>query len=144
MHVLGCAQAVVADAKEIVWKHVEEESAYKFDRIKGKNFPLGTVCVILDLEGHPAVLQREEPVVGDRDSVRIAAEVTKDLLGSAKRRLGIHHPIFAVKSSKKTSPRGLICKGGTRSVHIEFPCKVCFVESMEKLSTEKPPKHFNG
>ena len=63
-------------------------------------------------EGHLTVGDRRDPMVRDRDAVRVASEVVEDGRGSTERRLRIHDPGLP---SEDTEPR--IELGNTDASH---------------------------
>src|ERR1700674_2174941 len=87
-------QAVMADAMEAVWQHMDEEAA---DELAGRERhdlvarrPIG--AIILVLEGDADVVAGDQPAVGDGDAVGIARQIGEHRLRSAERLLGIDHP----------------------------------------------------
>jgi hypothetical protein len=55
------------------------------------------VGIVPPAEGDIAVLDLEDTVITDNDSVGISAQVLKDTLGSIERRLAIDNPFFVVE-----------------------------------------------
>src|ERR1700674_3544510 len=87
-------QAVMADAMEAVWQHMDEEAA---DELAGRERhgleALAPVtAVILPLEGDAVAVAGDQPAVGDGDAVGIARQIGEHRLRSAERFLGIDHP----------------------------------------------------
>jgi hypothetical protein len=83
-------QAEVADALKSGRQSVEEKAP---DELLGRErhdagFVLVFVAVVLPLESDLAIAHRQEPLVGNGDPVRIAADVFQRLLGASEGRLG--------------------------------------------------------
>src|SRR5271157_1074643 len=70
-------QAVMADAMEPTWQHVDEEAADEL--VDGECHQLAPLvllgAIVFPLESDPGILERSEPAVGDGDPVRIARQV---------------------------------------------------------------------
>jgi len=58
------------------------------------------VAVIFPGKGDAIVGDLDEPMVGDSDAVRIAAQVAQDLLGPGEGLLAVDHPIGLPEWSK--------------------------------------------
>ena len=94
---LGLASAIgeqpeVADAHEAIGDDVEQEAADELGRLQRHHLEAVAVGVILPPEVDDAVSVADEPFVGERDAVGIAAEVVEDLIGAGQRLFGIDHP----------------------------------------------------
>lgn len=58
------------------------------------------MSIVLTAKRHVLVGQTEQAVVGDRDAVRVAAEIVEHLLRTAERLLGIDDP-FAMTRTRQ-------------------------------------------
>src|SRR5271154_4590097 len=89
-----CEQAVVADAVETLWQHVDEEAADEL--VCGERHSLLTVAaldaVILPSEGDAVLVEGDQAAVGDGDAVGIARQIGQHGLWTAERTLGIDDP----------------------------------------------------
>ncbi len=90
-------QAVVADAMEARWQHMDQEAA---DELAGcERHHLVALAafdpVVLPLEGDVLVVERDQAAVGDGDAMSVAREIAQHFLGSAEWAFAIDHP-FAV------------------------------------------------
>lgn len=56
--------------------------------------PIG---IVTPAEGDSAVLDFEDTVIADSDSVGVSAKVLKDTLGSVKRRFAVDNPFFMIE-----------------------------------------------
>jgi len=68
---------------------MHEEPADKLMGIEGHELDFVVVFIIPLLEGNPAILNFNNPVVGDGNPVGILAEVLKDLLRPGKGRFAV-------------------------------------------------------
>jgi hypothetical protein len=87
-------KTVIANPHKSAGKGVEEESAEKLHRVEAHGALSILVSVILVAEGHFAVVDRDQPLVRNSDSVGVAGKVFEHLLGTAEGRLGVDDPIF--------------------------------------------------
>ncbi len=55
---------------------------------------------IAPAETNATVLERNEPVIGNRDAMGVAAEIVQRMLGAGKWALGIDHPISTKQASE--------------------------------------------
>ena len=87
-------QAVMADAMEAAWQHVEQETANELVRSKRHDpLPVGAVAaIVLVAEGDPGLVVGDEPPVRDGDTVGVAGEIGEHRLGAGERRLGVDNP----------------------------------------------------
>jgi hypothetical protein len=97
-------QLVVADAVETGRQDVQEEAADEFRRLQGHRFlAVGSIgAVVRVAEGDVAVLDGEQPLVGDRHAMGVAPDVVEDLVRAAKQRQSIL-PIVTEKRLSSTT-----------------------------------------
>ena len=72
---------------------MEEETSDELVGIEGKEFDLIVVGSVPVGESHVAVVNRKDAMIGDSDTMSIAAEVTEYLFRAGERRLGIDDPV---------------------------------------------------
>ena len=92
--------------------------------------------VVPPVEAHLAILEGDEPRVGDGDAVRVAGEIFQNLLRSAEGRLGINHPFgFFQLFGKALKCAGLfqVCAVAEKG---ELSLLVGFSKEREKLAAE--------
>ena len=99
---LGPARAVGEEAEvpntdKAAGDDMEEEAPDEFLGVEGHDLHAVTVRVVLPAEAHDAVGGADEPLVGDRHAVRIAAEVLEDLRRPGEGSLGVHDPGVVAK-----------------------------------------------
>lgn len=96
--------AGVPNAHEARREHVEQKASQEF--LGGQRHDLLPILigVVLPAEADDPVDEVDEAGVGDRDAMGIASEVGEHTVGSAKRRLGIHHPGLDVERVQEAAP----------------------------------------
>lgn len=87
----------VSNANEARRKQVEQEAAQKLIHRKGHRSLSIAVRGVPPTEGDVVVGQREESMVGDGNSMCIAAEVAQNMLGTAEGPFTVDDPIVAVE-----------------------------------------------
>ena len=90
----------VADAGESGRQHVQEKAAQELINGQRHQALLVLVSGIAPTESDGAVRERNEAVIRDRHSMRILAEITKRMLRTAKRPLGVNHPLGSKQQTK--------------------------------------------
>ena len=86
----------VANPDEALGQDVEEKAPQELRR-QERHFPLlAPVGVIFPPEGHTLAVKREQPVIANRNSMRVSSQVTEDLGGTAQSRLGINDPVLSM------------------------------------------------
>ena len=83
---------IISDPLEAAGQDMDEEAADELVSTQCHRFLFGVATIILPLEANLAVLDIEDAIVGDVDTVCVAADVLQDLLWSGERALGIDHP----------------------------------------------------
>ena len=88
-------QAVVADAVEAAWQHMDQKPA---DELVGcQRHPLVSIAafdpVVLPPEGDALLVECDQAAVGDGDTVGIAREIGQHGLGTTERSLAVDHPL---------------------------------------------------
>src|SRR5262249_17356952 len=91
--------AEVTDADESLRQDVKQESPNELFGGEGHRSHLVAAGIISPTECDVVAIKGGEPVVGDSDTVSIAAEVTDDLVGPAEGGLGINNPILTKQSA---------------------------------------------
>ena len=86
--------AVVPNAHASLWQDVQEEAPNAYHHFQGHDVPGVSPAPMAPLERDLAILERHEAVMADGDAVGIPTEVAQDMMGRAKRRLGIDDPVL--------------------------------------------------
>jgi hypothetical protein len=115
--------AVVADAVAAARQDVQEKAPDELGRIEGHRLRRlqGPGAVVLIAEAHVVVVQVEQPLVGDRHAVRVAADVFQNLLRTIEGSFRIHDPLGL--------PGGLEMRGKRRRIG----------EDVERAGEVEPP-----
>ncbi len=71
----------MADANKFVGQNMEEKSSHELLRVKGHDFLLILISVIVIPKMDVIIFNFDESMIGDSDSVGILAEVAHDLFG---------------------------------------------------------------
>ena len=85
-------EAVIANAVESTGENVEEESPDELLGEEGHDFLLIVVAIVPPLELDPPVFDIHDPMIGNGDSMRVAADVVHHLLGSGEGRFRVDDP----------------------------------------------------
>src|SRR5271165_4135513 len=89
-------EAVVADAVEAVRQRVKKKAADELGGVERHHFGDAFLAVILPGEADLAGFKREQPAVGNGDTMRVTAEIGERLARAAEW-LGIDYPIDAAQ-----------------------------------------------
>ena len=74
-------EAEMSDPLEAVRQDMQQEAAQEFHGVEGHRAEPVSALIVFPPEGHLAILQGYEPLVGDGDAVGITGEVLQDVLG---------------------------------------------------------------
>ena len=85
-------QAIVADAHEAFWQHVEEEAAQELGCLELHDAPPAAMGIIFPAEADVFSVEADQTVVGDGDAVGVAAEITQHLFRATERRSYVDDP----------------------------------------------------
>jgi hypothetical protein len=80
---------------------VDQESAQELMGRNGHDFLLATMRIIFPAKRHSIILEGNQSMVGDGDTVCIAREIVQNMLGTAEGWLGVDDPVLAKELSKK-------------------------------------------
>jgi len=87
-------KAEVPDAHETWGEEVEQKAAQELLDRQGHEALLVPVGGVSPAEGNLATFQRDETMVGDGDTMRVAAQVTENVLRAAEGRFAVDHPVL--------------------------------------------------
>jgi hypothetical protein len=82
----------------------QPQAPQAFHGIERQGTQAVATLVILVAEGHLAVRQGNESVVGDGDPVGIAGEGLQDMLGVLQGLFGVDHPCFVAQGGEEPLP----------------------------------------
>ena len=99
-------EAEVAQPMEAVRRDMQHQPPQEFYGLEREGTQAVATRVVLVAEGHLAVLQGDEPVVRDGDTMRIAGQVGEDVLGILEGLFGVDHPLLGTQGGEEPLPRG--------------------------------------
>ena len=123
---------------------MQKKAAQKF--LDGQRHQALLVLVgrVAPAEGDAALCQRNQPVIGYRHAMGVAAQIAERVLSSAKRALGIDHPIGAEQGTEPGGERLRRLEMGQVTVKPEFAVGVEFAQTGYKLAAEDGAEDFHG
>ncbi len=95
-------------------------------------------------KGHACGIQRDQSVVGNGDSMRVAAEIAQDLPGTAKRPLAVDHPFFTEGLSQQFGNHLDASEWFELTVERKSACIERLTETFDHLRAEDLLQHGNG
>ena len=137
-------EPVIANAVESTGENVEEESPDELLRREGHDFLLIVVTVVPPLELHLPVFDIQQSMVGNRDSVGVAAQVVHHLLRSGEGRFGVNDPFQVVQRIEITAESLGILKGRERRKEAEFAGVEGLLQIGQEQSAEPAGQHPYG
>ena len=129
-------KAVVANPHEATGEHVEKEPAKKLEGVEAHGSLNALVRVVLVAESDHAVVEGDQPLIGDGDTMGVSGEVLEHLLGTTERGLGVNHPVFVSKGLEPTFP----CLGMFEFAKIAVETKLLVLPGSVKFSDELSPE----
>jgi hypothetical protein len=90
-----CQEAAEANAHKTARQCVKQEPSQKFLGSYGHQPLLTLVGIIFPSEGNLAIGNVYDPVIGDRDAMRIAGQVVEDMFGSSEWPFSVDNPVVA-------------------------------------------------
>jgi len=79
---------------------MQQEATEELVCVQAHQLPLVAVCGVTPAEAYPVAIQGDQSVVGNRDAMRVRAEIAQDVLRTSEGALGIDHPVMAEQSSQ--------------------------------------------
>src|SRR5271169_575945 len=84
------------------WRQdVKEESSDELGGLQSHDLLFITVSIVTPSERNLAILNLQDAVIADGDPVSISAQILKDSLGTAERRLAIDDPLFVIERTSE-------------------------------------------
>ena len=93
----------MADANQSLGQNVDQESAQKLFCGNSHDLLFAAMRIVLPAERHSIILEGDESMVGDRDTMGIAREIMQNMFGTAEGWLGVDDPVLSEKLSKKSA-----------------------------------------
>jgi hypothetical protein len=137
-------EAEVAQPLEAVRWDVEHQPPQKFHGIERQGAQTVAPLIILVAERHLAVLQGHEPVIGDGDAMRVAGQVSEDVLGILEGLFRVHDPLLGAQGGEEPLPRGGLGELPTAPRQGELALCVALRQAGEVETPEAPCKDPDG
>lgn len=80
---------------------MKEESSDELGGLQSHDLLFITVSIVTPSERNLAILNLQDAVIADGDPVSISAQILKDSLGTAERRLAIDDPLFVIERTSE-------------------------------------------
>jgi hypothetical protein len=140
----GGKESVMADSNEAMGQDVQEKASNKLLHIEGHPFLFVGVLGIAPAEDDFAVHKADQPMIGDSDTMRVGAQIIKDLTRAAEGRFGIDDPFGFAGALKKVLELFTIVEFLKRSVKRQFSGGEGFSEAVEEKAAEKTGEDAYG
>src|SRR4051794_15264933 len=121
----GAEKAEVADAYKPPWKNMQQKASKELTDGQTHLTLLIAMCRVAPTEDHVGPIQFNEPVVGYRDSMCVAAQVSQNMFRAAERPLAVDHPVFAERLPEQLGKDLRACEGLELAGKREFPGVKC-------------------
>ena len=92
----------MADADEATREHMQQEATQEFIDVKCQESRFFFLCGVSPAVPVLVIQEGNEPVIGDRNSMSVGAEIAQHLIGSTERWLAVDHPSRRVKLTDQT------------------------------------------
>ena len=137
-------EPVIANAVESTGENVEEESPDELLGRESHDFLLIVVAVVPPVEFDLPVFDIHDPMIGNRDPVRVAADVVHHLLGSGEGRLGVDDPFHVAHRIEMAAENLRISKGLEGGEEPEFAGVESLLQIRQEQSAEQAGQHPYG
>ena len=106
--------------------------------------PGPATAVVLVAEAHDLVIDVEQPMVRDRDTVGVAGKVLEYAFGAVEGWLGIDHPFGAACLMEIADERRRTSVASEAAVQLDASLTERFMELGQELAAEEPAQHADG
>jgi len=137
-------EPVIANAVESTGENVEEESPDELLGRERHDFLLIVVAVVAPIERDLPVFDIRDPMIGNRNPVRVAADVVHHLLRSGEGRLGVDDPFHVAHRIEMPAENLRISKGLEGREKPEFASIESLLQIRQEQSAEQAGKHPYG
>ena len=128
--------AEVADADEAVWHDMEEEATEEFVAIEVHDLDAVAVGVVAPAEADTAIGDGDEPLVGDGDTVRVAAEIGEYMFGAGEGRLAVDDPGVLAQLGEPRGPRRRLRESREAAREVQLAAIEGALQASEKPAAE--------
>ncbi len=142
-HTVG-QEAEVPQPVEAVRRDVEHQTPQEFHGLERQGAQAVAVLVVLVAEGHLAVLQGDEPVVGDGDAMGIAGQVLEDVLGVLEGLFGVDDPLLVAQRGEEPLPGCGLGKCPTATHEGQLALAIELRKAREVEAPEAPREDTDG
>jgi len=134
-------ESKLTNAHEAVWKNMLHVAPQELGGRECHEALFVSACMVLPTESYLFPIERNEPVIADRDPMGIAAQIAKHRCWTSHRLLDIDDPAFPTQRLNK-SPEclGIFQRPGG-ATEAELVSAVCPFQSVEKLATKDFLEH---
>ena len=129
---------------ESTGQNVEQESPDELLGRERHSFLLIVVAVVPPVELDLPVFDIHDPMIGNRDPVRVAADVIHHLLGSGERRFGVDDPFHIAYGIEMPAENLRISKGLEGREELEFAGIESLLQISQEQSAEQAGQHPYG
>lgn len=105
--------------------------------MKGHDFGVAGITIIFPAERDVVIGDSSQAVVRDGDAVGVTAEITKDMVGSAKGWFGVDDPVGRAETVDKRSEGFWLFEWGEATMQREFPGGVKVEKLLQKHTAEE-------
>jgi len=123
---------------------VEQEAAQELVDREGHQTLLVLVGGVSPTKGDLAIRQGNEAMVGDGDTVRVAAEVVENMLRAAEGRFAVDDPIVVEQLPEKGGESFRLGEKPEVAVEAELALGEGALKSRGKLASKDTTEHFDG
>src|SRR5437868_8188772 len=92
--------------------------------------------VILPEERHVGVGEVDEPMIGDRDTMRVPGQIMQKVVGAAEGLLGVNNPVVSKEGAEKGVERLLRCQRKAWNKEVELLPAKGGRETSEELASK--------
>ena len=104
----------MANPNEAVGQEVQQKPTQEGVGVEGGHAGDVAVGAVFPAEGHVAVVEGDQPIVGDGDAMGVAGEICEHLIGAGEGRLAVHDPALG-RGALEQVLRVVIASQGNRA-----------------------------
>src|SRR5215469_3192308 len=99
--------------------------------------------VVFPEERHVGVREIDEPVVGDRDTMRVPGQIMQHVFGTTEGPLGVNHPVLPKQGAEKGVERLLRCQRKACAIEGKLLPAKGALEASYELTSKDPAQDSN-
>ena len=101
------------------------------------------VGIIFPSEGDLALGDVDDPVIGDRDAVRVSGQILEDVLRPSEWSFGVNDPVIAIQRPKESVERSLFSQWFQHAREAKVPEAERPFQTGDKLAPKNTAQHFH-